>query len=142
MNSKNAFQRLREDTSWNKIGKFGHFLTLFGDMQNGWKKGVRSPKDQSSATPAPCTRGDHSDHLALSCLPCEGSIGSATFVFIHVLAGEIAIDRSMAGPRQIASQRSARVLSFERTRPVFKKRSRLLVTSLKVEKRDGLGFKV
>ena len=50
--SKKAFYRFREDTSWNTTGKFGQFLTTFGDMENGWKKSFRPPKDENSATTA------------------------------------------------------------------------------------------
>ena len=90
MKSKKAFYRFREDTSWSKTGKFGQFLTTFGDMENGWKKSFCPTKDENSATTAPRTRGDHPDHHAQSCLTFQGSIRSAPFVFI--LAGEIAID--------------------------------------------------
>ena len=164
MKSKKAFYRFREDTSWSKTGKFGQFLTTFGDMENGWKKSFRPPPppppkgQEFRDNCAPRTCVDHPDHHAQPCLTFQGSIRSAPFVTIHTCRRDS--DLSMAGPRQIASQLAGRLrmLDFKcpnafgvsviqptlgsrlgaqriaRTLSVFEERSGSLVPSLKGRK--------
>ena len=140
--SKNAFCRSREDTSWNKIGKLSQSLTTFGDMQNGWKKSF-APQKMRIPRQLRTTHAGWSLWSSRTIMPNFTGIKEIGSVCVHTCRRDS--DRSMVGPRQIASQRSARMLEFAWTRSVFQARSaadrfhpfgvrRALVPSLKGRK--------